>query len=797
MRDKNIHPSRQTAFGLLFCLIVVLAWFSPWWIGGKNLAPLDLLNGMMSPWRSGDVARFAKNHIVSDGVDQYLVYRMIAASSYAKEGWLGWSSLTYGGTAEYANTMALYFDWTMQLHRWFEFWTAWHLGLMGQVMLASAGMFLFLRGRMTSCIWSCCGALAYAANSQFVTWIYHRWALGSFCWVPWILWAIDSHRRGNRGGTALVPILIGLAFLGGTLQHAALVILVVAASWGEESIQIGRSAVQQLRLFRRFAIWGVLGAGLATMMFLPCIDAFLTSNRLGLHTGMHGNASNGVYPEGWLQPFFNLAAYPFQIFPSIFGRCNSVDVLKLFKSDLFYVAYFGSLPVLIAFLSLVRREAPPLARLLIASGLILPLTPLVRLLYQRLYFLFIFGGILAFVHFMENSSRETKLRIFKVTAGFTMIAAGAWMALSLFLQFQPGLISMLRERILTEGKGSSFGFFETWMAARADHFIGDLFIWSPHQWIPLMLLATALAGLRWGASDLVQRRTMGAILVAFAVISEVSLFGSRWIVWTEPLKDPLFPSNSESRALQEFVGRDGRVTTLIHPTSHMANTPFIPNTLAAYGVATICGYDSIVPDGMILPNASPGDAEKLGRFGVSHLVTWHGNTEVDPAWKPVWQSSSMDLYENTLHVPRYIGFRTDEDCKAFFSGSSPAAVSLQETLGLENRRILKIPSGIVSVRIAENQAEGWEYRLIGSSIQEWRPVRRAPDASMVFENPQPDRDAKIEMRYAPPLRKAGLMMSSFSLLVVLIVGGIGFLGRTATGSSNTELREPTLPPPSH
>ena len=766
---------------LLACLAVVLLWFSPWWAGGKNLAPLDLLNEMMSPWRDGNETRFAKNHIVSDAVDQYLVYRMVAADSYAREGWLGWSSLTYGGTAQYANTMALYYDWTMQLHRWFDFWTAWHLGLMGQVMLAAAGMYLFLRGRKTGNLWACCGALAYAANSQFVTWIYHRWTLGAFCWVPWILWAADGYRRGNRSCWAAVPLFIGMAFLGGTLQHAALVVLAVAAIWAEEAVlQHSKFKIQnpksksssQCLILGRYAAWGILGLGLAAMMFLPCTDAFLTSNRLGLHTGMHGNAANGVYPQGWLQPLFNLAAYPFQLFPSVLGRCDSIDLLKLFKSELFYVAYFGSLPVLIALLAPWRKDSPLLARILVGCGLLLPLTPLVRLLYQRLFLLFILGGVLAFVHFMENASRKTRMTVFRITGSLAAAGAAAWIALSLLLQLRPGLLAPLREKIIAGGTGSSFGYFGDWIAQRADRFLADLFIWSPQQLLPLLLLAAALAGLRWTASEHAGWRSKGAWLVALAVIAEVSLFGSRWVVWSDPARYALFPATPESEALRSHAGRDGRVTTLMHPAAHMARTPFIPNTLSAYGIAADNGYDSIVPNGMLLPGEAAGDAEKLGRSGVSHLITWPGNPAVAADWKPVWDSPSMALYENPRKTARYAGFRTDEDRDAFFAGERPDVLAVRETSGKENSRLLEVPTGVRWVRLAENQASGWEYKIKNASSATWQAVQRAPDASMLvpLAGSPPSEPATVAMRYNPPLRRLGFEISAVALLLTLLAG---------------------------
>jgi hypothetical protein len=576
-------------------------------------------------------------------------------------------------------------------------------------------------------------------------------------------------------------VFIAMAFLGGTLQHTALAALAVAAMWFEEALQHrSRSTIQnppskiatQWQLLGRYATWGILGLGLAAMMFLPCTDAFLTSNRLGLHTGMTANAAHSIYPQGWLQPLFNLAAYPFQAFPSVLGRCDSIDLLKLFKSELFYVAYFGSLPVLIALLALWRKDSPLLARILIGCGLLLPLTPLVRLLYQRLFLLFILGGVLAFVHFMENASRKTRVTVFRITGTLAAIVVAAWTSLSLLLHFKPGLLAPLREKIITGGSGSSFGYYSEWIAQRADRFLADLFIWSPQQLFPLLLLAAALTGLRWTASERAGWQSKGAWLVALAVIAEVTLFGSRWVVWSDPGRYALYPATPESEALQAHAGRDGRVTTLIHPTAHMARTPFLPNTLSAYGIAADNGYDSIIPNGMLLPGEAAGDAKKLGRLGVSHLITWPGNTRVTGDWMPVWDSLSMVLYENTRKMARYAGFRTEEDKNAFFAGDRPDVLAVRETSGRENSRLLEVPAGVRWIRLAENQADGWEYKIKNAPSSTWQAVQRAPDASMLLPlaGSPPSETTTVAMRYNPPLRRLGFEISAVALLLTLLAG---------------------------
>lgn len=766
---------------LLVITLMVAAWFSPWWFGGKVLAPLDLLNGAMSPWHQNEGAYPAKNHFVSDAVDQYLVYRMIAAESYRKEGWLGWSSLTYGGTAQYANTMALYSDWTMQLHRWFDFWTAWHLGLLCQMWIAAVGMWWWLQGRKTGALWSVCGSLLFAFNSQFITWIYHRWTLGSFCSVPWILAAMDRHESGSRNHGFMIPAFIALSFLGGTLQHAALVVLVVFIRWMDQawrdkttithpaarpgfSLAAAFRSAASPKLLGRFTVWGSAGLCLSASMWFPCIAAFLESERVGMHIGLHGHAP-GLYPGGSLQPVLNFAAYAFQWFPSLLGKCDSLDVLKLFKSELFYVAFFGAIPVIVAFRAVFARNTSLMARMLVASGLILPLTPLVRLLYQRLLVLFILGGILAFAEFMRRADADTRRRLAGFVTWLTGLMVTGWTLVNLIFVFKPDWLAALKLKVTVVSAGGSFGYFQSWFAQRVDRFIDGLFIWSWDQSVPLALLVIGIIGLRLSASSSLSRLRGGHAMLAFACVAEVLWFASGWVVWSDPSRQPLFAETPETSILREKVGHEGRTTTLIHPTAHMALTPFIPNTLAAYGIASIHGYDSIVPDGMLRPFESADDAARLGRLGVTHLITWSGNPEVPSAWTKVWESKAMALYQNPLALPRYIGFKNKEDLETFHAGSSVRVSRLAEQKGLENARQIEVPADVECIRIAENQAAGWQYRVSGT--ESWLDVSRGPDACMEIQLSPTDKSRSLEMRYDPPMRKLGFWVSGISLLAWL------------------------------
>ena len=133
----------------------------------------------------------------------------------------------------------------------------------------------------------------------------------------------------------------------------------------------------------------------------------------------------------------------------------------------------------------------------------------------------------------------------------------------------------------------------------------------------------------------------------------------------------------------------------------------------------------------------------------------------------------MVLFKNPTAVPRYAGFNTDFEKESFFNASSPTIpTTLVETTHKENSRQISVPPGLRWIRIAENTAPGWEYRIQGVNPATWLPIQRAPDASMLvpLSASSSTLPTTVEMRYNPPLRRLGFEISAVALLLTSMAG---------------------------
>jgi hypothetical protein len=671
----------KSAAGALFLLAVVLALFLPWLTQRSILGPMDIVSELFQPWRSTASVLSVHNHFVSDAVTQYIPYRINAAQSLEADGYVGWNPLVFGGSAQAANTMALSSDWSTQLYKHLNFWPAWHIGRMVQFFVAGLGMFVFLRARSYSPAVAVFVAVAYLLNTQFVVWIYHQWALASFCWVPWMLWALYAAKDRSTAYLAAAALFLALSLLGGTLQHAAYVVLVFVCLWVGWVWEARSNARATARSTALLFIAGLLGAGMAAYGLEPTIQAYVENVRSGHERGALG------YAAGVLQPLLNAVSLPFYALPSIMGAPQSLDLWKALKSDAFNVASFGTVPVVIAFMGFFSRRVPLPARLLVAAGLLIPLTPLVGPLYHRVQLLWIVGGCWTAAAWLDSLDDGDLARFVRRARLVLTALLIAWTVASLaLLMFRAPLESLVFARVQSAAADSQFGMFTDWLRDRAGLLIDQLYIWNPWQ-----MLVIAGVGLSiFGLSRIRGAALWPGLVAALGVFLQLFVFWWQWTTWSPP-RD-VYGEAEAASVLQKEVGASGRLAL---NSGAPAQVMFPPNTLAPLGVAIVGGYDSIHPDGMRSPTGKSWDFP-----GATHFLG--GVDEEKPeGWQEVWRDRQWMLLRNP--TPK-VGMVTLE------SGLPVPLRPADFKRGSMNTMEAVVPAGAVTLELFSNWHRGWKWR---------------------------------------------------------------------------------------
>lgn len=684
------------------------------------------------------------NHFVSDAVTQYLPYALFAHASYRSEGWVGWNPLIFGGVAQHANTMSLPYEGFQQLHRFLDFWPAWHLSKLGQFFLAGLGMLVFLRSRKCDPGPALLGAAAYMLNTQFVVWIYHDWALASFCWIPWLLWSLHLAVGVNLAFLIPSALFLVLSLLGGTLQHAAFVALVLFCLWAGWLWESKGQGVMGARRTLLLVAAGLAGAGLALPMLEPCIYAYLENLQAGHTRGGLG------YSGGYGQPILNFLALPLTPMPTLMGSPTNLDLWKIFKSDVFNVAAFGALPVMLAFLGLFSRRVPASARLLMWVGLLIPLTPLVGPLYHRVQLLWIFGGCWAAAAWIQQTPpdqlRQLASRLWAWLAGFS----GVWLLVSLVLfGLRTYLEPLAQEKIAPSLSAGQFGVFHAWASQRIHNFFDYMLIWNSAH-----LLVLAGVGLcLWGLPRILHPRGPCWMAAAAGVFLQALVFWGQWVSWSET-KEDVYQRPAWVEVLQREVGPNGR---LAQEAGGFAQVPFGPNTLQPSGVPVAGGYESIHPHGLRNPGKRawefPGTTHYLGNSDQEGPEGWR-RLRSENGWS-LWKNPQPDL--GTI----------------YFAGGTTKTIG-EDALERPswNRISVRLPAGSKSMDLFSNWNRGWEWS--GDPGGAWAPTQPSRQGGMRLQFDAPlSQERKIALRYNPAPPVWTLWVRAFSALGLVAVVGVG------------------------
>lgn len=791
----------------LFCAILVCA-FLPCLLHQRVLAPLDIVQAFYEPWTrfSADSKMGGPhNHFATDAVDRYLGWQHIAAVSFKEDGYVGWNPLTFGGRPEYANTMGLYFDWTMQLHRLLGFWDAWDLGLLFQFAIAGIGMLFFLRSQSLSPSACLAGAIAYAGNSQFVVWIYCRYALGSFCWVPWLLWELERTRRGSKMSALGLSVITALAFLGGSLQYDSfilLVILCVVLSW-----QFGPARPRKVAIKEGGLILASTGLALvlSALMLVPCTQGFFDNAAVG------HNRAVLTYKEGMLEPVLHPVIVICSAFPTALGSVRTLDLTKLFKGDYTEILYFGFLPVVIAFYCLMRKTTPLAARLLMLFGLVLPETPAEGLLYHRVSLLFIVGGVWAFADYWDKVDPESARSFAKRALLVFLIISILWTICSVFVTAKHVVIvDLLKRQVASRLSDAQFGMFKQWIMDRTAKWVTDFPIWSAKQLLPWILAGASLLLLRLRYKFPKHYATYALTAV---LTPQVLIFAADWVTLSPRPLGTVLPANAEIERVKQLVGKER-----VYLVPAEGKPPLLPpNTLSTYDIATLQDSESIWPRTMWYKAGYAVTPEVLSRQAVRFAIVQKGaaterdcwyphatsdirspsggwdlrlliarisvysaytqdhtrpdslaakiarDAGVSACWPLIYSGTSFDVFRNDQAVPRYLAITN--------SRAVPAQV-ISETF---NYRRLRLPLGTESVRVSENWAQGWRYRTDDS---DWYPAVQSSDMSIIIPHIRSDRTGIVELKFKPS--DWGRQISIWAWVSVIIALTVGTLGRFAS-----------------
>lgn len=761
--DQQPQSKLRFSVCVLILISTLVVAFQPVFFGNSIIAPLDIRDSFIQPWSEDSAGEKPQNHIASDAVTQYLPYRQFAERSFEEDGYLGWNPYEFGGTNLAGNTMALPGSWSTQLHRFLSVSDAWNFSIIAEFFVAGLGMFVFLRSRKLSYLACLIGAVAFMGNTQFITWIHHRWALGSFCWMPWILWSGIGIRSWKEVGLRqmLLPFFLSLAFLGGSLQHIVFVVL------GSGCLFMGgvRNIADLKGERSRVVIWSlafVVTFGLVSYSLIPQVQGYLTNTAIGHTRGGVG------YPHGASQPLFNLVLIPAQIWPWLVGDAQTIDGWKVLRSGFLNLAYIGTIPMILAFIGVKKRGVSKEAKWLIVIGLLLPLTPLVGPLYHRVQLLFILGGCWAtaeVIHQLKASASKYLIR--GVIVCVSVIGFGLVVATILPSSTRKSIEVEVVGQALASSANSQFGSDQEWIEERAKLWVDRFSLKnSKTAWV-FTLLAVGAGGLYLSGYSNVRKRRIGNSLILIATSLELYTFQASFVHFSDEVE--LQPRNNYIERVKERVG-DGFVLQT-GEGSTITNTFAGPNILSSYGVKTVDGYESIHPRSIGLLTEALGAEESLILSGVKlsvqpvELEAFEGTA----GWPIVDRIPGFILRENVDYLGDVIVGKGDVpgDIETVRSRLYSGDVIASDHVTMNSRRIL-IPEGQSWVRICQNWDRGWKWKWAGSSV--WNEMSLGVDGACWIED-LGGRGGEVDLKFEPRSGVIGFI-SYLALIVWFFVCGM-------------------------
>ncbi|MDP4200970.1 MAG: YfhO family protein [Bacteroidota bacterium] len=620
-------PLKRHILSILLLLGVLVIAFGPILFQGKLLLPTDLGDTMTLPFSQSFSPPQAENAYISDGLFQFYPYKLLLREAWQHGRFAFWNPLNLGGYPAYAESMATNFDVLNVVLLFGKMPFVFEIYLILPLFIAGIAFYFFLMSYNIDIWVARIFSMSYMLCGVFITHLLNHFIAGSMCWAPLLALFIKRHYdEGSARYLVFASLALCFGFLGGNIQTASFLVFLLALyalSYPKKETSISR----------RFGVITktiALGLLLSAIMWLPTLEFFWSVVQSGL-------IASTSYTRGYsiLQRILTLPLMLTFFIPQLAGSAGGVTLYNAFGVyTVDFNAAIGYLPLLLGIWAVIARwrdsDVRPFA-LLTVCGFLLPIaTPLFRFLYHRFFIIGIFGlcgaGALGFQRILDGDLDRTAFQrwvrisrnIFAAAAGLILIVG--FLILTNYQRTWEWALTHLLPRIehMSFAEGN-----RAWVFDRLRATIDNYSLSSPSLFISLASIAIGyyLLSSLLHSSGLKRNAKLAGIWAITGL--QVGMFAYSWFPHVDPARFPLLPDVK----LTDFLRRDSSTRVFVdrrwHPNEQYL---FIDNDNAAYGIAMLSGYESLLTRSFYLhipklATDSTMPAKMLGLLNVKYVLT--------------------------------------------------------------------------------------------------------------------------------------------------------------------------------
>ena len=313
---------RHLPFGLivLACLLMLSR---PLLSPDLVLLPADLLQHAL-PF-VGEPDPEVQNRRVSDVIEQFYPYYSFVRGEFRKGRLPLWNPYVLSGTPFLATAVSAVLSPLNLLLLPISLESSYEWGALLKLIVAAAGVFLFLRRIGLSSWAAAIGGAAYSFSGYQIFFLLYPNTAVSMC-MGWGLWAVEGLLQGpSRRGVAVVGVIVGVSILGGQPECSLLAVMAwtlygLSRNWRRIGAVLGGS---------------LLGVMMAALVLLPFVELVVGGGTLELRS-----------LEGRNPWHIGLWELPALLYPYFLGSPSSESGSR----DVFYgLIFVGLIPLLLAF----------------------------------------------------------------------------------------------------------------------------------------------------------------------------------------------------------------------------------------------------------------------------------------------------------------------------------------------------------------------------------------------------------------------------------------------------------------